>query len=219
MYANFVQSIDGVVAISGVVSSASVISGKSAADRFVMGLLRAAAGAVMVGAATVRDTPGHHWTAEHIYPDLAGDFAELRRTLGLPPRPRLVVLTGGGMVDVHHPAIRAGATFLTTRPGAERLQAILPEGCDLKAWDGEHVPLEDALEWLHAQGHERILSEAGPTAMGQLVRGGLVDDLFLTLSPVLAGRDGDGRPGLVAGAKLLPDHRLPARVAGVRRAG
>lgn len=217
LYANFVQSIDGVVALPEVESSGSVLSGKSAADRFVMALLRATASAVLIGAGTLRDTPNHHWTAEHVFPDLAADWTELRRALSLDARPRLVVITAGGAVDVNHPAIRAGATFLTTTAGASRLKDIIPRGCVVKAWDEERVPLPAALAWLRERGYARILSEAGPTVMGQLLQEDLADDLFLTLSPVIAGREREGRLGLAEGVALLPERRVEARVASVRR--
>ncbi|MEA2684535.1 MAG: hypothetical protein QOK05_2863 [Chloroflexota bacterium] len=219
LYANFVQTIDGVVALPGVVSSGSVISGKNPADRFVMGLLRATASAVMVGAGTLRDTPLHHWTADHVFPGLASQWARLREAMGLTAQPRLVVITAGGDIDVAHPAIRGGATILTGAAGAAKLDGILPDGSELKAWDTERVPLGEALAWLRARGHARILSEAGPTVMGQLLEHDLVDDVFVTVSPVFAGRSGAGRAGMVAGTDILPGRRVEPGVAGIRRSG
>lgn len=213
------QTIDGVVTLPGVESPASVISGRSSADRLVMGLLRATADAVLIGAGTLRDTPGHHWTAQHIYPDLAPEFSALRGELGLDEAPRLVVITATGAIDVAHPAIEAGATILTTTAGAARLAGILPAACDVMKWSGERVPLEESLRWLRDHGRRRILSEAGPTITGQLLEHALLDDLFLTLSPVFAGRDGAGRYGLVEGTTLLPGHRVEARLASARRSG
>jgi hypothetical protein len=58
VYANFVSSIDGVVTLGAKPSAGSVISGKDQADRFLMGLLRACADAVVLGAGTLRATPG-----------------------------------------------------------------------------------------------------------------------------------------------------------------
>lgn len=219
LYANFVQSIDGVVTLPGVESPGSVISDRSSADRFVMALLRATANAVLIGAGTLRDTPGHHWTAQHLYPDLASEFSALRRDLGLDELPRLVVLTATGAIDVAHPAIEAGATILTTAAGAEHLAGSLSPGCDVMNWNGERVPLEESVRWLRNQGHRRILSEAGPTILGQLLASDLLDDLFLTVSPVFAGRDGAGRYGLVEGTTLLPGRRLEGRLASARRSG
>ncbi|TME87430.1 MAG: hypothetical protein E6I43_03265, partial [Chloroflexi bacterium] len=59
VYANFVSSIDGIVALeAGTAPSGGIISGRNEADRFVMGLLRAFADAVLVGAGTVRAEGG-----------------------------------------------------------------------------------------------------------------------------------------------------------------
>src|SRR5216684_7319202 len=71
VYSNFVSSLDGVVSLGSRPSAGSVISGKYPADRFLMGLLRACADAVLIGAGTLRGTPGHVWTPAHVFPDLA----------------------------------------------------------------------------------------------------------------------------------------------------
>ena len=54
LFANFVASLDGIVALPGDTESGQIISGRNPADRFVMGLLRAAADAVLLGAGTFR---------------------------------------------------------------------------------------------------------------------------------------------------------------------
>src|SRR5438128_1967001 len=58
VYANFVASVDGVVALRTKEESGHIISGGSEADRFVMGVLRACADAVLIGAGTFRKAPG-----------------------------------------------------------------------------------------------------------------------------------------------------------------
>src|SRR5213078_165908 len=63
VFANFVSSVDGAVALPGVEKSSQVIGGGSRADRFVVALLRAAADAVVVGAGTYRAHRGP-WTAQ-----------------------------------------------------------------------------------------------------------------------------------------------------------
>jgi len=80
LYANFVASLDGVVAIPGEIQSNRMISAHSEADRFVMGLLRACADAVLVGAGTMLSSPRTLWTAEHAYPAAAPLYGELRRS-------------------------------------------------------------------------------------------------------------------------------------------
>lgn len=219
LYANFVQSIDGVVAIRSVRSPGSMISAHAEPDRFVMGLLRSLADAVLVGASTLREAPGHRWTAAAVYPDLRGAFGDLRAHLGLPPDPTLVVVTAGGGVDARHPALRSGAVVLTTHTGARSLGWSLPPGCRVEVLGpGESVDLTQALVFLRSLGLGSILSESGPTMTGQLLAADMVDDLFITASPVLVGGSREDQVGL-AGRVNLPEWRDPGTLASVRRCG
>src|SRR5687768_15654618 len=95
---NFVTTLDGVVSLSiPGRSGGGEISGFNPHDRMVMGLLRAAADVVVVGAGTLRaSSPDHVWTAEYIYPPLAEAYCALRRALGKPEPPLNVVVTGSG---------------------------------------------------------------------------------------------------------------------------
>jgi riboflavin biosynthesis pyrimidine reductase len=220
VYSNFVESLDGVVALGDKPSAGSTISGRNQADRFLMGLLRAFADAVLLGAGTLRATPGHHWTPEHIYPDLASAFAELRMNLGRKPSPRLVLLTSSGNVEVSHPAVIAGATIVTTRDGALHLRGRLPDSCDVvEIGDSGRVDVVAALAELRAHGHNAILTEGGPHVMGELIQGRLLDEMFVTVSPVVAGRDDDSRLGMVAGAEFLPGPGAWSELLGIRRHG
>ena len=75
------------------------------------------------------------------------------------------------------------------------------------------------VELLRGRGHRRILSEAGPHVFGSLVEAGIVDELFLTVSPLLAGRLDSAPFGLVEGVALLPGHEQPARLRSARAHG
>ena len=78
---NFVSTLDGVVSfeIPGK-SGGGDISGFNEADRFIMGLLRASADAVIVGAGTLREVaPGHLWLAEHVYPEAKSAMRDIAR--------------------------------------------------------------------------------------------------------------------------------------------
>jgi riboflavin biosynthesis pyrimidine reductase len=197
--ANFVESLDGVVALQDAGGeSGGMISGHNQADRFVMGLLRACADAVLIGAGTMRAAPGDLWFPESIFPEAAELFAELRRKLGLPPRPRLYVVTGSGDLDPAAPALAQGAIVVTTPRGAARLPSA---GKLVLAQDP--VPPAALIEALRAGGAERILCEGGPGLFAELVRAGQLDELFLTLSPRLFGHfAGDGRKALTDRADL-----------------
>jgi riboflavin biosynthesis pyrimidine reductase len=206
VYANFVASIDGVVALSGDGESGRVVSGASEPDRFVMGLLRAVADAVLVGAGTFRKAHADRWHADAIYPGAGPLFADLRRQLGLRPQPLLVVATASGAIDVAQPALR-DALILTSRAGAERLRGALPAGARVRAIDGQPdeqpIAARALIEVLRAEGLGAILTEGGPSLFGELMAAGLVDELFVTSSPRLFGRwPGDERKSLVAGSDL-----------------
>ena len=86
-FVNFVTARDGRVSFAepGHASGAD-ISGFSAPDRWVMGLLRAGADAVMMGEGTLHAEPDQLWTSDFIFPDDAEAFAVLRRHLGLSVR-------------------------------------------------------------------------------------------------------------------------------------
>jgi riboflavin biosynthesis pyrimidine reductase len=84
--------------------------------------------------------------------------------------------------------------------------------------EGDWVDLRAALAVLHGRGHSLVLSEAGPTIFGSLLADKLVDELFLTVSPVLAGRlTAGGRLGLVEGVELLPQAHIAGRLMSVGR--
>jgi riboflavin biosynthesis pyrimidine reductase len=221
LYANFVSSVDGVVALPRHPESSALIGERNEADRFVMGLLRTFADAVLIGSGTLRDSPKSLWRPERVYPRAAEGFAELRRRLGRVPQPQLVVITGSGAIDANHPALEEGALVLTTANGAARLADRLPPNSEVAALPGDSaVDLRAAIEFLRGRGHSLVLSEAGPTVTGSLIADGLVDELFLTISPLFAGRLArSDRPGLVEGVELLPDTRVAGRLLSVRRAG
>jgi riboflavin biosynthesis pyrimidine reductase len=201
LYANFVASVDGVVALRAGGDSGHLISGDSAADRFVMGLLRASADAILVGAGTFRKVPGHRWTAARIHPAAAPHFEALREKLGMRPVPPLVLLTTSGDVDAAAPALEGG--FIVTSPAGRARLSGVPSGVRVLVAGSTEERLGGALEMLRAEGLRTVLTEGGPTLVGQLVAAGLLDELFLTTSPRLFGRaEGDGRKSLVAGVTL-----------------
>jgi riboflavin biosynthesis pyrimidine reductase len=65
-----------------------------------------------------------------------------------------------------------------------------------------------------------VLVEGGPHLMAAFFEESCLDEMFLTLSPQVAGRDSStDRPGLVAGRSLAPEHSAWGTLVGVRRAG
>jgi riboflavin biosynthesis pyrimidine reductase len=210
LIANFVETLDGVVAIPEVEKSNALVADGSDADRFVMGLLRALADVVLIGSGTLLSSPKGTWRPEKVYPRCAEAFASLGPTA-------VAVVSSGASLDPNHPVLQ-NAVLLTTTRGAEQYADLLPDV--LAVNDGDWVDLRAAVDVLHARGHSLVLSEAGPTIFGSLLADGLVDELFLTLSPVHAGRHTVGkRLGLVEGVELLPHTRIAGDLASVRRSG
>jgi riboflavin biosynthesis pyrimidine reductase len=192
VFANFVGTIDGIVAIPSMPGSNRLIAGESLADRFVMGLLRACADAVVIGSGT------------------------MAAALGKPPAPEVVVLTQTGLVNPGHPAFAAGGIAVTTDGGAGQLGGLAAEQVVSL---GAEVSAVAVVEALRARGHSWILSEGGPHAIAPFFEAGLVEELFLTVSPLLAGRGGGSRLSLVEGLDLVPAGPPRAELLGVRRDG
>jgi riboflavin biosynthesis pyrimidine reductase len=185
-----------------------------------MGLLRACAGALVIGSGTLVASPRGVWTPEQAHPGSADAYAELRRRLGLPAELEVVVLTASGAVDAEHPAFAAGATVVTTDEGAAALAGRLAPEKVVSLGPGPKLDLAAALALVRSHGHGLVLSEGGPHVLGSLLEAGLVDELFLTVSPLLAGRSAsDARLALIEGADLVPGGPAGARILSVRRDG
>jgi riboflavin biosynthesis pyrimidine reductase len=220
LVANFVESLDGVVAIPGIPRSHAVVSDDSEADRFMLALLRACADVVLVGAGTLAASPTGTWRVDKAYPDAADAFAELRASRGLPEQPRVAVVTSGGSFTPSHPVLEAGAIVLTTNAAAVGIVEAVPDSSEVVGvTDGARVDLRSAVGALRERGFGVIVSEAGPSLFGQLLAAGLVDELFLTVSPLVAGRAATPRFNLVEGVELLPDKRVAGELRSVRANG
>jgi riboflavin biosynthesis pyrimidine reductase len=225
---NFVTTLDGVVALGdSAVSGGGEISGFNQHDQMVMGLLRAVADAVIVGAGTLRSAPKHRWTAQRIYPPLANTYQRLRTTMGKTQPPLNVIVTAHGAINLDLPVFQSGEVpvlIVTSTQGEERIreQHRPPPSVQVSAVHSADSISAPAI--LEAVGRVRqcdlILVEGGPQLMGDFFAGQALDELFLTLSPQIAGRDGTvERPGLVAGKRFAPQHPLWGTLIGVKRAG
>ncbi|MFF5119595.1 pyrimidine reductase family protein [Dactylosporangium aurantiacum] len=187
---NFVSSLDGAGTLRG---RSAGLSGPE--DKRVFGILRMRCDALLVGAGTVR---------EEGYRALRLDEQRRRWRLahGMSEFPTLVVVSGRADLDPAQPALADAPVrpvVVTTRQADA---GPLHDVADVvRAGDG-HVDLAAAVAALRERGHAHILSEGGPTLFGSLTVAGLVDELCLTLSPLLTG-PGAGR--ITAG----PEHDVP----------
>ncbi|HLI07285.1 MAG TPA: dihydrofolate reductase family protein [Ktedonobacteraceae bacterium] len=225
--ANFVSSLDGVVALNtpGYMSGGD-ISGFNAQDRMVMALLRSVADAIVVGAGTLRVEPRHIWTASHIRTLFPAAYQQLRAALGKSEPPLNVIVTASGAVDLHLRLFQSGevpALIVTTQQGAERLrEQPVPPSVQIAVASTQANHTVSAHAIIAAinslRPHGMILLEGGPILMGNFFEEHLLNELFLTLSPQVAGRDETSeRPGLVSGTRLAPEHAIWGTLVSVKR--
>lgn len=223
VFANFVSTLDGLVSY-GIEGSASAhhIGRGHAGDRIVMGLLRAAADVVMSGAGTLRAEGAVTWTPQQIFLPAADLYREVRRARGLPGRTRVAIFSASGDLDLSLPVFRSAdvdALVITSVAGAERLAARGTDRVRVHA-AGERAPtMRQAIDAIVSEtGARLILSEAGPTLFGCMLDEGVVDELFLTLAPHLAGRSPERRGiGLVEPTAFRPERAPSAELVSAKR--
>ncbi|MFC3505422.1 pyrimidine reductase family protein [Micromonospora krabiensis] len=193
---NFVSSLDGAVSVDGYSAG---LSGEP--DKRVFGLLRMLCDALLVAAGTLRqegyralrlDERRRAWRVEH----------------GLAEYPTLVVVSGSLDLD---PAQAAFADAPVRPVVLTRAESEPPPGltdvADLVRCGADRVDLAVGLGELRRRGHAQVLCEGGPRLLGALTAADLVDELCLTVAPLLAG-PGAGR---ITAGDATPPRPLPLR--------
>ncbi|MFD7087010.1 pyrimidine reductase family protein [Streptomyces sp. NPDC059896] len=176
--ANMVSTLDGAAHQGGRSQSIS-----SPADMRVFGTLRALADAVVVGAETVR--------LEGYRPARArAAFAARRAAAGQAPAPAIAVVSASLELDFTLPLFAAPLVPTLILTGAEapqeRILAAEKAGVEVViAGDGPGADPERVVRALADRGLVRLLTEGGPRLLGQFVAAGLLDELCLTMSPML----------------------------------
>jgi riboflavin biosynthesis pyrimidine reductase len=224
---NFVTTLDGVVSLSiPGQAGGREISGSNPHDRLIMGVLRAVVDAVIVGAGTLRASPRHLWIAEHLSRPLADAYRAVRSSLNKAQPPLNVIVTTHGEIDLGLPVFQAGyipVLIVTTQAGEGRIrsQAVPPHVQIAALTEAGPISAQAILQAVQAtQACETILTEGGPQLMGDFFAEDLLDELFLTLAPQVAGRDQSlDRPGLVAGKLFAPDHPIWGKLMSLKRGG
>jgi len=235
-----VTTLDGVVSLNakGHVSGGD-ISGFSAQDRMVMGLLRAIADVVIVGSGTLGADRRHVWTAAAIFPEFADEYWQLAKALGKRGAPLNVIVSGSGAIDLRLPVFASGkvpALIITTTAGAKRLHeqrasdsieirtirrsaSAIRGRASATRRSTSAIPASAILdEVCRVSAGKLILVEGGPRLLGDFYAERLLDEQFLTLAPQIAGRDtGDRRLSLVMGKAFAPRDALWGTLIDARR--
>ncbi|GIH76667.1 pyrimidine reductase family protein [Planobispora longispora] len=175
---NMVASADGGIWLDGLSGG---LSGKG--DKRIFGVLRGLADVVLAGASTVR--------AEGYGPARPREsWRELRE--GRPAAPPVAVVTRGLELDLASPLFTeaepdARTIVVTCEAAPAERRAEAARSADVIVAGDDRVDLAAAVGQLGERGLGRVLCEGGATLNGQLAEAGLVDELCLTLSPMLIG--------------------------------
>jgi riboflavin biosynthesis pyrimidine reductase len=201
VFANFVQTLDGIVSLLGDEAGGADIS-ESPEDRWLMDLLRAHADAVILGMGTLREElrMGRPRPRGPVFRIMDAGMQQLRAKLRR-GRERNVLVTARADFQMSDFAIFDGehvnVTVVTTHEGAQRLEAQRGSSqksqVDIIAVDadrvGKGVDLRKAVAILQeCYGLRYLLCEGGPSLYSGMLAAQLIDEQFVTVSPMEVGR-------------------------------
>jgi riboflavin-specific deaminase-like protein len=186
VYVNLIMTVDGRTALDG----RSAALGDDA-DLETLLDLRTAADAVLIGTGTLR--------AEG-YARLVGSAERRARRMaaGLAEDPLAVLISRRFDIPWEAGLFQAAAQPVLIYTGVDGPVPEVPAPVEVVvlADPSPAVVLSD----LRARGVLALLNEGGPTLHGALHAAGLVDELFVTLAPVLTGDEAE--PTAIAGGRL-----------------
>lgn len=198
---NMVTSLDGATAVDGASAGLS-----SPGDKVAFRALRSVADVILVGAGT--------WRAEGYRPPRTNEADQAWRTeQGRPAFPRIAVVSGRLDLDpradffVETPTRPIVITTAAADPDrVQRLGAV----ADVITAGGTTLDMTAALAALGRTGARVVLCEGGPTLNESLLAASRVDELCLTLAPLLAG--GPSTRAITGAGSIVPEELQLQRV-------
>lgn len=193
---NMVVSLDGATALQG---RSAGLGGP--ADRTAFHALRAAADVIVAGAGTVR-------AESYGPPRTTPADQQRRRQRGQPTYPRLATVSSSLELDIERPFFSNTPTrplVITDGAAKPARRELLSQVADVIVAGDDAVDLKEAFGELRKRDLRFALVEGGPHLNGLLAQADLVDELNLTMSPLLAG--GPSR-NLLGGVALASVQRL-----------
>jgi riboflavin biosynthesis pyrimidine reductase len=175
---NMIASVDGAAWLDGRAGGLG-----NAADRRLLSLLRGLADVVIVGAETAR--PENYGPVRP-----SALWGEVRA--GRDPVPPLAVISRRLDLDFAAPLFSAARTptiVITCESAPEDLLRNAQKHADVIVAGADLVDIGAAVDTLVGRGHTRLLCEGGPRLLGQLAAADRIDELCLTVSPILAAGD------------------------------
>ncbi|CAB4960016.1 unannotated protein [freshwater metagenome] len=187
-----VQSVDGHVTVD---ERSGGLGGPE--DRAVFRGLRARADGLLVGAGTLN--------GERYSTTLDEPHRQARRAVGLPAEPLLTTITRSFALDEDLPLLHEDLTRAVVYTETDPPFAVDADRVEVVRLDDASP--EAALRDLGDRGLGQVNCEGGPGLLAALVRAGVLDELLLTVSPLLVGGEdpltmlhgdlgGDGPHGL-----------------------
>jgi riboflavin biosynthesis pyrimidine reductase len=191
-----VMGLDGSIAgpdgLSGSISSPT--------DRAVLAAIRRFADVYLVGAGTVR---AERYSAVRARPDAS----ERRAAAGQAPAPTLAIVSATCRFDWDDATFTASDNrpiMLTVDRSDPADRAAAARWCEVVVVGEERVEPQAALESLAERGLTRVTCEGGDALLAQMVRAGALDEVDLTLAPVVAASARPARTGsaVLSGMRL-----------------
>jgi riboflavin biosynthesis pyrimidine reductase len=197
--ANMISSLDGATHVDGLSGGLA-----SAADRVTFRAIRAVADVILVAAGTARSEQYHPITT-------VPEVAAARVARGQRERPRLAILTRHLDLDLEGELFLAPEPpiVLTTEHAPTTRLRHAEARTTVVQFPGDRVDVDAAVQELGKLDADVVLSEGGPTLIGQLAAADVLDELCLSISPVVVG--GDAARVTDITASMLRPYRL-ARV-------
>lgn len=233
-YTNFGMSRDGRISYNEPnMEEAHHVTKAAPHDRWLMGLLRMRAEALMIGDTTLRLEKYHFattqevcpWTAQFIWPPDADAFTAYRQAHGMARNPLLIILSMDGNVSLDHPCFRGEdrpIVFATTKRGADKMATLKrPDTVEIVALGDEAVDLKRLSTLLYAKyGIRQLLCEGGARVFAHMLNNGLVDEEFVTWCPTFVGRAaGRDRPSYTEGVAWMPESAPYSKPLTLHRGG
>jgi len=192
--ANMVMGIDGSATLNGRAGDLS-----DATDQLLFGFLRTLVDAVLVGARTVRVEQ---------YGPVTNESESGESTMP----PRMVIVTASGDLDFDSTLFAASdiaPLILTTTEIRDATAQRAGSRAEVIAVGEHSVDIPAALRVLRHNGIERLLTEGGPTTLSELVRADSVDELCMTIAPVVGSGQRRVFEDAPAGRTMRLAHSVP----------
>lgn len=158
------------------------------ADRTTFARLRGLADAVLVGARTCA-------IEGYGRPEPEPELQSYRRERNMEPAAVLAVVSGSLAFGLDAPFLTEGPPaplIFTCAAAPRRRRAEIAERAEVIIAGDDDVELSVVIDHLVNRGLTQVLCEGGPTLLAGLIRPGLLDELCLTMAPVVVGGRGLG---------------------------